>query len=89
MVGLIHGLAGSGAVTALVFAELHGNVTRIVYIALFGLGSVAGMAIASGVVGMSFRQLDRSRRWLSFGAGAFSIVAGIVWSIPLFSLLHA
>ena len=89
VVGLVHGLAGSGAVTALVFAELPSNVTRIVYIALFGLGSVAGMAIASGLVGMSFRSLDRSRRWLSYGAGAFSIIAGIVWSIPLVSLVAA
>lgn len=89
VVGLVHGLAGSGAVTALVFAALPSNVMRIAYIALFGFGSVAGMAIASGVLGMSFRAMDRSRRWLSFGAGAFSIIAGIVWSIPLVALVAA
>src|SRR5688572_23178969 len=42
-VGLVHGLAGSGALTALVFAQLPSTGARLAYIGLFGAGSIAGM----------------------------------------------
>ncbi|HEY4056186.1 MAG TPA: hypothetical protein VGM39_06230 [Kofleriaceae bacterium] len=86
LVGLVHGLAGSGALTALVFAELHGTVARVAYISLFGAGSVIGMAIASALVGASVHRLDRGHRWLGLGAGALSVVLGIAWSLPLWPL---
>lgn len=86
MVGLVHGLAGSGAVTALVFAELPTASARLAYIAVFGIGSIAGMAIASAVVGISMRALVRGQRWLTFAAGLASIVLGVVWSLPLWSV---
>lgn len=91
-IGLVHGLAGSGALTAIVFAQLPGNATRIAYIALFGLGSVAGMAIISGIAGASLGALVRGpgmRRGLAYATGAFSIVIGIVWGIPMVQLLAA
>ena len=86
LVGLVHGLAGSGALTALVFAQLPGTVMRVAYIALFGLGSVAGMAIASGVAGASLRLVangPRARRTLGLVTGCLSIVVGILWGIPM------
>lgn len=83
-VGLVHGLAGSGALTALVFAELPTTAARLAYITVFGLGSIAGMAAASALVGASLERLQRGQRWLLLGAGATSIVLGIVWSVPLF-----
>lgn len=88
-VGLIHGLAGSGALTALVFAELPSNTARLSYIAVFGLGSVAGMAAASAVVGASLGAMRRGQRWLTLGAGALSICLGVVWAVPLISQLSA
>src|SRR5262245_23052522 len=36
VVGIVHGLAGSGALTALVFAQLGSTVERISYLAVFG-----------------------------------------------------
>jgi len=86
MVGLVHGLAGSGALTALVFAELPGTSARVAYIAVFGIGSIAGMTIASAIVGVSMRALVRSQRWLTLTAGIASVVLGVVWSLPLWSL---
>jgi hypothetical protein len=50
-VGLVHSLAGSGALTALVFAELPGAGARLLYMTCFGLGSIAAMALASGAAG--------------------------------------
>lgn len=87
-VGLLHGLAGSGALTALVFAQLPGAVERIAYIACFGLGSVGGMAVASAFAGASFSRAPlRLRRTLTVAAGAVSIVLGIAWSVPLYGVL--
>lgn len=86
-VGLVHGLAGSGALTAIVFAQLPTTAARLAYLSMFGLGSVAGMAAASAVVGVSLRTLARAQRGLTLVAGAFSIAFGIAWSVPLWSQL--
>jgi high-affinity nickel-transport protein len=89
-IGLVHGLAGSGALTALVFSQLPTLATRIVYITLFGVGSIAGMAIASGVAGASLHRAANSpsrRRTLAIVTGALSIGLGIAWAIPELALL--
>lgn len=85
-IGVIHGLAGSGGLTALVFAELPSDAARVVYIVLFGAGSVAGMALASGLAGASLARLARGpivARRLGLAAGALSIVVGVAWGLPL------
>jgi ABC-type nickel/cobalt efflux system permease component RcnA len=81
LVGLVHGLAGSGALTALVLASLSGLAARLVYIALFGFGSVFGMALLSGLAGWPLSRMGRDPRAarvvaavagaLSMGCGAF------------------
>lgn len=86
VVGLVHGLAGSGALTALVFAQLPTTTARIVYMALFGAGSMVGMAIASGVAGAALQLVARStrvRRRIAIATGVVSIATGLVWGIPL------
>jgi hypothetical protein len=61
-VGLVHGLAGSGALILLVLSQgeesWHGG---LLYLLLFGLGSVGGMLIAAGVLGLPFSQGILSR----------------------------
>jgi hypothetical protein len=86
VVGVVHGLAGSGALTAIVFANLHGTAARILYLTLFGAGSIGGMALASGVAGATLHRLaraGRTRRAIAIAAGLLSIVVGIWWTIPL------
>jgi high-affinity nickel permease len=86
VVGVVHGLAGSGALTAIVFANLHGTAARILYLTLFGIGSIGGMALASGVAGATMHGLARAartRRAIAIAAGVLSIVVGIWWTIPL------
>jgi len=51
LVGTVHGLAGSGALTALVVATLPSTAARITYMVVFGLGSTLGMAALSGLLG--------------------------------------
>jgi hypothetical protein len=88
VVGLVHGLVGSGALTAIVFADLPGAGARLAYIALFGLGSIAGMALASGAAGATLRVGARSggmRRGLGIATGVLSITVGVLWAIPMWS----
>ena len=61
LVGAVHGLAGSGALTALVLATLSSTTARITYMALFGLGSTLGMAALSGLLGWPLAQMGANR----------------------------
>ena len=90
VVGLVHGTAGSGALTALVVAELPSTVSRLAYVALFGAGSIAGMALLSGLAGWPLARLGRSGRAataLAAATGAISTVAGLAWGWPLLRAL--
>ena len=61
LVGAVHGLAGSGALTALVVATLPSTVTRLSYLALFGVGSTLGMAALSGLLGWQIARVGAHR----------------------------
>ncbi|HZS37029.1 MAG TPA: urease accessory protein [Polyangia bacterium] len=84
--GVVHGLAGSGALTALVLASLPSLASRLVYIALFGIGSVAGMALLSGLAGFPLQLLGKNphaARWLGTLTGGFSTAFGVALAWPL------
>jgi hypothetical protein len=83
--GLVQGLAGSGALTALVLAELPTTAARLGYIALFGLGSVLGMALLSSLAGWPLERLARARRLrlVSAAAGAVAAGLGVAWAWPI------
>jgi High-affinity nickel-transport protein len=86
LVGAIHGLAGSGALTALVLTTLPTTAARITYISLFGLGSTLGMAALSGVLGWPMARLGSNQavgRGISLAVGCGSIGLGLVWGYPL------
>ena len=90
LVGAVHGLAGSGALTALVLATLPSTLARLTYMALFGLGSTLGMAALSGLFGWPLARLGQHRtlaRGVSFAVGGLSTVLGVVWGYPLVSRL--
>ncbi len=85
-VGAIHGLAGSGALTALVVTTLPSTPARLIYMALFGLGSTIGMAALSGVLGWPLARVGNHRavaRGISFAVGCVSTVLGVAWGYPL------
>ena len=82
VVGLVHGLAGSGALTALALASLPTVATRLLYIALFGAGSVLGMAGLTGVAGWPLARMRAGGpilRRLSVATGTFSVLLGLGW----------
>ncbi len=53
-VGLVHGLAGSGTLIVLVMTQLETTLSAMTYLLIFGLGSVVGMLLASGVFSLPF-----------------------------------
>ena len=53
-VGLIHGLAGSAGLMLLVLGTIPSAVAGLVYIAMFGLGSVGGMLVMSSLISLPF-----------------------------------
>lgn len=86
IIGAIHGLAGSGALTALVLTTLPTTSARLTYMALFGLGSTVGMAALSGLLGWPLARLGAHHtvtRVISFAVGAMSVTLGIFWGYPL------
>jgi len=86
LVGAVHGLAGSGALTALVLATLTSTIARITYMTLFGFGSIVGMAVLSGLLGWPMARIGTNQtmtRALSFAVGCFSIGLGVFWGYPL------
>lgn len=92
LVGVLHGLAGSGALTALVLAELPDAAARLAYIGLFGAGSVLGMGLLTGLAGVPLSRLARRPRLsaaLLATAGVVSLVVGSWWGVASASRLLA
>ena len=88
-VGLIHGLAGSGALVLLVMADIQGSLNSIIYLLIFGLGSIIGMLLAAGIFSLPFSKKFTSNRslqlvlvWLSsllcIGYGAFVLYENLL-----------
>jgi hypothetical protein len=89
-VGAVHGLAGSGALTALVLATLPTTAARLTYISLFGFGSTLGMAALSGILGWPLARLGANHafgRGVSLVVGCVSIALGVVWGYPILARL--
>ncbi len=81
-IGLVHGLAGSGALTVLAMSQAPSPVARLAFVATFGLGSIVGMMMLSGMAGGLLERLARRpaiTRALGASAGGISVLLGIVW----------
>ncbi len=82
LVGMMHGLAGSAALVVLAVSTVGDPVIGVIYVALFGMGSILGMAILSAIVavplGLSARFLTWANCGLQGGIGVFTIGLGAV-----------
>jgi ABC-type nickel/cobalt efflux system permease component RcnA len=80
--GIAHGLAGSGAIAALLVAAVPDTVSRLVYFGAFSVGTIVGMLGVSLTLSVLVRlAAERSARWatmLHVGAAVMSVVAGVV-----------
>jgi len=87
LVGMIHGLAGGGALILLVLATIHTLLEGMAYIVVFGAGSILGMMIISTVLGLPF---TLSAKWsgnlnerIRLLAGAVSVVLGVLVMVQI------
>jgi ABC-type nickel/cobalt efflux system permease component RcnA len=80
--GIAHGLAGSGAIAALLVAAVPDTGSRIAYFAAFGGGTIVGMLTVSLTLSIVVRMAaERGMRWariLHVGAAVGSVVAGVI-----------
>jgi high-affinity nickel-transport protein len=81
LVGAMHGLAGSAALTLLVLTQVRSVSLGLLYLALFGLGSTIGMLLMSGLIGLPFalsaRRLSSFNYLLQTVAGCVSVAFGV------------
>lgn len=80
-IGLVHGAAGSSGLLALAVAATRDPLVALGYVALFGLGSILGMAALSFVASWPLMAVERKARWLhralTLGAGGLALALGI------------
>ena len=74
-VGIIHGLAGSAALVALAASSAPSVPLGLAFMLLFGMGSIAGMALFSAVIAVPLSFTARSLTWASRGLQA---LAGLI-----------
>jgi len=82
-IGMVHGLAGSGAVTAVAASTtstMHGGIACLL---LYAVSCTLGMAVLAGAAGPVLAKTGRSEhvgRRLVQVAGVASIALGVVWA---------
>lgn len=84
-IGMMHGLAGSAALLLLTVDGIAAPLAGLVYVALFGIGSIAGMALLSAVIAVPLQWSAQSITWLHNGLqGAVGVVTITVGSLLLY-----
>jgi len=82
VVGIVHGLAGSAAVALLVLTAIQTPRWSVLYLLIFGLGTVAGMMLITAAVGAPFAfsgaRFTNVHRHLRTAAGLISLGFGLV-----------
>jgi cytochrome c biogenesis protein CcdA len=81
LVGLMHGMAGSAALLVLTVSQAADPVQGLLYVLLFGVGSMIGMGALSTVIALplaaSARFLTWANRGLQFAVGLVTIAIGV------------
>lgn len=81
LVGMVHGLAGSAALVLLAVETLGVAWLGLVYILLFGVGSIAGMAVLSAAIAvpleLSARRLTRTLATVDLAVGISTVAVGL------------
>lgn len=82
LIGIVHGLAGSAAVAILVLAAIPETAWALAYLAVFGVGTIAGMMLITWLIAApsiyAARRVVRFQRGIRFAAGALSLAFGLL-----------
>jgi sulfite exporter TauE/SafE len=81
IIGMVHGLAGSAALMFVVIPTIETKMMGLLYILIFGVGSIGGMMLMSFLVGLPFQltalRFNRFNYILQGIAGLFSVGLGL------------
>ena len=81
VIGMVHGLAGSAALMLLVVPTIKSQGVALLYILIFGVGSIGGMMAMSFLIGLPFHftagRFDILNRGIRLIAGLFSLGLGM------------
>lgn len=85
-IGMLHGLAGSGAMAALVPLTAGRNPWHaVLWLLLFGVGTIAAMALIAAAAGWSLQwsaqKSIRAMRHIVGASGAVSVGVGVMWLV--------
>lgn len=86
LVGLMHGVAGSAALLVLAATQAASPLVGLLYLLLFGVGSMLGMGLLSAVIAVP---LAASARWLTWANRALQGAVGIVTIAIGAATIHA
>ncbi len=93
LVGLMHGMAGSAALILLTLQTVESLMQGFIYIALFGIGSIFGMAMLSIVIAIPLRHsasgLTRLHHVIQSTIGLASVAIGalLIYEVTLIDTL--
>jgi high-affinity nickel permease len=80
-VGLVHGLAGSAAVALLVLSTIREPKWAVLYLLIFGVGTIAGMMLITAAISLPFTFAGYKFAWLNkgliLGSGVLSLGFGL------------
>ena len=80
-IGVIHGLAGSAAITLLILTTINSLFLGLFYILIFGIGSIIGMVIVSSMISLPFKlipnNLQKTQKILRLSTDLFSLIIGL------------
>jgi hypothetical protein len=80
LIGMVHGLAGSGALMVVVLSTINSVPLGLGYIAIFGAGSIGSMAAMSTIVGLPLARVASYRKTsllLRYAAAIITLIIGI------------
>ena len=80
LIGMVHGLAGSAALMLLVVPTIKAPAVALLYILVFGIGSIGGMMAMSFLIGLPLHftanRFGAVSKGIRLCAGVFSLVLG-------------
>ena len=75
LVGVVHGLAGSAAVALLVLTTIRNPQWALVYLLVFGVGTIAGMMLVTGAISLPLAYAGKKYARMSWG---IRVASGVI-----------
>jgi ABC-type nickel/cobalt efflux system permease component RcnA len=93
LIGLVHGLAGSGSLVVLTSVTLDDVGMVLGFIVIFGVGSIIGMALVGSIMGVPLafaNRIELIQKIFRYVAGVSSLVIGfnIMYQMGIIEQLH-